>query len=157
MSSAAANKAAVRRFMEECWNGGNYRLIPELVASGYVSHDDATPLSVKGAEGYEQLMRTYRGAFPDMKFTVEEVIAEGDHVAVRWSVSGTQTGALWGLPPTGRQARVAGCTMTRFVDGKMRESWVAWDSLSMMRQLGFVPAPGASLDTAAPALARAAG
>jgi steroid delta-isomerase-like uncharacterized protein len=154
MSTPSGNKAAARRFMDECWNGANYRLMPELVAPGYVSHDDATPLSVSGIDGYEQLMRTYRGGFPDMHFTIDELIGEGDLVAIRWTASGTQTGALWGLPPTGKRSVVSGCTMTRFAGGKMQESWVAWDSLSMMRQLGFVPQPGAALATQQPQMAR---
>ena len=82
-----------------------------------------------------------RGAFPDYRFDVEDVIAEGDRVAARVRVSGTHRGEMMGLPPTGKRAATSGVEVFRFEEGKMAEHWAAFDVLGMMRQIGMVPVP----------------
>jgi len=81
-------------------------------------------------------------AFPDLYFTVEDLIAEGDEVVARVTMSGTQHGAFMGIPPTGKHVTITGIDINRFVGGKSVEHWVEMDTLGMMQQLGVIPAPG---------------
>jgi predicted ester cyclase len=85
-----------------------------------------------------------RGAFPDARVTVEDQIAEGDKVVDRWTATGTPTGDLMGVPPTGRRIEVSGITISRFAGGKIVEDWYQGDDLGMMQQLGVIPSGEAS-------------
>jgi steroid delta-isomerase-like uncharacterized protein len=84
----------------------------------------------------------YRAAFPDLQFTVEDIIDQDDRVVIRWSSRGTHQGELMGLAPTGKIVTVTGISIDRFADGKVAESWTNWDVLGLMRQLGAAPPPG---------------
>ena len=96
-----------------------------------------------GPAGSKALVSTYRTAFPNVVFTVEDQIAEGDQVATRWSARGTHTGPLpGGIEPTGKSAIVTGISIERYVHGKMAESHVNWDFMGMLQQLGVIPTPG---------------
>jgi steroid delta-isomerase-like uncharacterized protein len=88
------------------------------------------------------MVTMYRSAFPDMRVTIEDLVAEGDKVAARWSVTGTHRGELMGIPATGKRVTVTGIEINRFAGGKLVEHWESFDQLSMMQQLGVVPAPG---------------
>ncbi|MGH3104200.1 MAG: ester cyclase [Gaiellaceae bacterium] len=133
-----ANKTVSRRLVEEAFNQGKYDLIEELVAPTFVNHDPATG-DTKGPEGTRELIEGYRSAFPDLKITIEEQLAEHDLVATRWTAKGTHKGELMGIAPTGKESTVTGLTIDRIKDGKIVESWNNWDTLGMMRQLGVVP------------------
>jgi steroid delta-isomerase-like uncharacterized protein len=133
------NKTVSRRLVEEAFNQGKYDVIEGLVAPTFVNHDPATG-DVKGPQGTRELIEGYRSAFPDLKITIEEQIAEGDLVATRWTATGTQKGELMGIAPTGKESTVTGVTIDKIKDGKIVESWTNWDTLGMMRQLGVVPA-----------------
>lgn len=135
------NKALSRRLIEDVWNKGNLTVIDELTADNYVSHDPSAP-EIRGRDGFKQLISMYRTAFPDIRFSIEDQIAEGDKVMTRWSARGTHKGALMGSPPTGKQATVTGITITRIVGGKAVEAWTNWDTLGLMQQLGLAPVPG---------------
>ncbi len=135
------NKAVVRRFLEEIFSGGNLELVDELFAPHYVLHDPAVPGEVRGPEGVKQYVGMYRGAYPDTRFTVEDQIAEGDEVVTRWTGRGTHQGELMGIPPTGQEVTVTGIEFDRVSGGKLEETWVTYDALGMMQQLGFVPSP----------------
>ena len=80
----------------------------------------------------------YRNAFPDLRFNVEDLIAEGESVTARWSCRGTHKAELNGIAPTGKQITISGISVVRFSSGKMVEGWVNWDALGMMQQLGVV-------------------
>src|ERR671936_1612701 len=95
-------KALSRRLFEEVWNKGNQAAIGELIATSYVRHDPATP-ELTGIEGFKQNFTTLRTAFPDIHFTVEDQVAEGDKVANRLSWRGTHKGDYRGVAPTGKQ------------------------------------------------------
>jgi steroid delta-isomerase-like uncharacterized protein len=133
-----ANKSVSRRLVEEAFNQGKYDVIEELIVPTFVNHDPATG-DVKGYDGVRQNIDGYRSAFPDLKITIEEQLAEGDLVATRWTATGTHKGELLGIAPTGKQATVTGVTIDKLKDGKIVESWNNWDTLGMMRQLGVVP------------------
>ena len=132
-------KTISRRLTEEAFNQGKYDVIEELVASTAVNHDPATG-DTKGPEGTRQLIEGYRSAFPDLKITIVEQIAEGDLVATRWTATGTHKGELLGIAATGKESTVTGISIEKIKDGKIVESWVNWDTLGLMRQLGVIPA-----------------
>jgi len=136
------NKAVTRRFLEEIFMVGNLELADEIFASNFVLHDPSVPHEVRGPEGIKQYVAMYRAAYPDTRFTIEDQIAEGDDVVTRWTGQGTHQGELMGIPPTGVEVTVAGIEIDRIVDGKIEESWVSYDALGMMQQLGVVPSPG---------------
>jgi steroid delta-isomerase-like uncharacterized protein len=136
------NKAIVRRLVEELWNKGNLSLADELFAPTYTHHDASTPDVGRGPEGEKKRVTLYRTAFPDLRLTVEDMIAEGETVVARWSCRGAHRGDLSGIAPTGKQFAISGVTIARFAGGKMVEGWVNWDALSLMQQLGVVPELG---------------
>ena len=139
---AEGNAAISRRLFEEAWNAGNLSVIDELVATDAVGHDPSLPEEIRGPEGLKRQISVYRAAFPDVQFTIEDEIAQGDKVALRWTARGTHRGELMGLAPTGKAAKVTGITIDKIADGKVVESWVEWDNLGLAQQIGAAPPPG---------------
>jgi steroid delta-isomerase-like uncharacterized protein len=135
------NKELYRRFIEECFTGGNLDLIDEMVAADGVDHQ-APPGTAQGPEGLKQFLSMFRSAFPDLQATVDQVIAEGDTIAARFTMSGTHQGEFFGIPPTGKRMEITGIDVVRFENGKMVEHWGNQDDLGMMQQLGVIPMPG---------------
>ena len=133
------NKGIVRRLVEEVWNKGNLSLVDELFAPNYEHHDSSTPDLGRGPEGEKKRAALYRTAFPDLRVTLEDIIAEGETVMTRWSCRGTHKGDLSGIAPTGKPFTISGMTVARVSNGKMAEGYVNWDALGLMRQLGVVP------------------
>ena len=136
------NKNVVRRLFEEVWNKGNLQVTDELFAPTYVHHDASTPDVGRGPESEKKRVTLYRNAFPDIRFTVEDMIAEGETVVARWSCRGTHKGDLNGIAPTGKQFNITGVSIARFTNGKMSEGYINWDALNLMQQLGVVPELG---------------
>jgi steroid delta-isomerase-like uncharacterized protein len=133
-----ANKNVVRRLFEEVWNKGNLQVTDELFTPNYAHHDASTPDLGRGPESEKKRAALYRTAFPDLRVTVEDIIAEGETVVARWSCRGTHNGDLNGIAPTGKQVLISGVSIARFTNGKMSEGFVNWDALSLMKQLGVV-------------------
>ena len=133
------NKTIVRRLFEEVWNKGNLPVADELFAPNYTHHDPSTPDVGRGPESEKKRATLYRTAFPDLRLTIEDIIAEGETVMARWSCRGTHKGDLSGIAPTGKQFTISGVSIARFANGKMAEGWVSWDALGLMQQLGVVP------------------
>jgi steroid delta-isomerase-like uncharacterized protein len=138
MSSENTNKTIVRRFVEESWNGKS-DVVDELTAGHYVGHDPANPEPVRGPEGVKTFISTYRAAFPDLRITIEDQLAQDDLVATRWTSRGTQKGELMGIEPTGKQVTVSGVTISRLADGKLIEEFYNWDTYGLMQQLDAIP------------------
>jgi steroid delta-isomerase-like uncharacterized protein len=136
------NKTAVRRLFDELWNKGNLPVADELIAPTYTHHDASTPDVGRGPESEKKRVTHYRNAFPDMRLTIEDIIAEGETVIARWSCRGQHKGELNGIAPTGKQFAISGVTIARFANGKMVEGYVNWDALGLMQQLGVVPELG---------------
>ncbi len=138
--SAEENKAVVRREMEELFNHtGNLDAVEELIATDYVSYEP-TSGETRGIEGARQFAATYRQAFPDLENTVEDMVAEGDKVVVRFRARGTHEGETEAFgPATGKRMDITGITIKRVVDGKIAEAWTNFDALGMMQQLGMIP------------------
>jgi steroid delta-isomerase-like uncharacterized protein len=133
------NKFVIRRSFEELWNKGNLSVADELFTPNYAHHDPSTPDVGRGPESEKLRVTLYRTAFPDLRLTIEDIIAEGETVMARWSCRGTHKGDLSGIAPTGKQVTISGMSIARFDSGKMVEGWVNWDALGLMQQLGVVP------------------
>jgi len=137
--STEDNKALVRRFYEEGVH--NPALFDELLASTYVLHFPGSP-PIAGIEQAKQLMAAYTSAFPDLQLTTEDMVAEGDKVAIRNTWRGTHQGVFQGLPQTGKHVMFTGSDVFRFDGGKIAEQWADLDALGLMQQLGGIPAMG---------------
>jgi steroid delta-isomerase-like uncharacterized protein len=129
-----------RRILEEVWNQRNLDLADQLISDDFVTHDPRGT-SGKGPEAYKEFVRQYLTAFPDLQFTIEDSVADDQSVATRWTATGTHNGPLYGIPATGRRVSVNGIVFNKFENGKFTVSWSAWDSLSLMKQLGMMPSP----------------
>jgi steroid delta-isomerase-like uncharacterized protein len=134
------NKKLVHRFIEECWNGGSRTTIPMVVAENCRYHDPVFPHMIAGVESLQRHIEGCRKAFPDLKFTVTDTIAERDEVVVHWSANGTQRGEFLGIPPTNVNALTTGTSIFRIEDFKIVEQWSNWNLMSLMEQLGVKPA-----------------
>ncbi len=132
------NANTVRKVIDEIWNRGQMAMADMFFTADYIDHDPATTSTMRGPEAVKQNATMYRTAFPDLHLNVEETISDGDHVATRWTSTGTHTGDLQGIAPTGKSTTSTGITIARFVDGKIAEEWANWDTLGLMRQLGVV-------------------
>ena len=141
--STETNKAVVRRFLVEMFSQGKLAVADEIVAPEHVDRGPGTvPGLPPGPEGTKMFVTVYRNAFPDVQFTIDEQIAEGDKVVTRWTARGTHKGELAGIQPTGKSSTVTGMTVDRFMNGKVVESWGIFDQFGMLQQLGVIPAPG---------------
>jgi steroid delta-isomerase-like uncharacterized protein len=134
------NKALDRRIFEAVSNK-NLAALDELMAPDMVDHE-LPPGLPPGRDGTKAFLGMFISAFPDIKVTIEDQIAEGDKVVTRWTATGTHTGELMGIPATGKQVTMMGIDITRFSGGKNVEHWGQFDQMGMMQQLGVVPPPG---------------
>jgi len=140
--SSDDNKAILRTYVETIFNQKQVDRAGELVAPDYVDHA-ALPGQAPGLEGAKQKWAMYLAGIPDLRVTIEEMVAEGDKVGVRRSYEGTHQGELLGIPPTGKQIRIGGISIFRLAGGKIAEHWEQLDRLALMQQLGVIPAPAA--------------
>jgi len=131
------NKAVARRAFEEILSGGRFELAAQLYAKDFINHGIHRDASL---EEDQTALKGWHQAFSDITIVPEKLIAEDDLVTIYWIARGTNTGTGNGLPATGKKAELAGITIWRIVDGKIKEEWSAFDQLSMMQQLGLFPA-----------------
>jgi steroid delta-isomerase-like uncharacterized protein len=137
--SIGENKALVRRFVEEFWNHGNTVTADELMAPDAEIHmPTGETLDLEGLKGFNV---AFRAAFPDWHSTFEELVAEGDRVAERWTGRGTHRGELWGIPPTGKSVEGPGSVFYRISGGKIVEFRGQFDMMGLMQQLGVISPP----------------
>jgi predicted ester cyclase len=135
------HKALVRRFWEDVFNQKHLERADAYVAQDYLDHG-ALPGQGPGLEGAKrQRWALYFAAVPDLHARIDDMVAEGDRISVRFTVTGTQVGELMGVPPTGRHFDVGAMCIYRIAGGKVAEQWEQMDSLGLMRQLGAIPAP----------------
>ncbi|UTF55190.1 ester cyclase [Natronosalvus rutilus] len=143
MSTAAENKEIVRRYYEEAFNESRTDLLEELVSENVVNHDPVsdetlTPEEARGFEGFVRHVEAAHEAFPDATVTIEDVIAEDDMVAVRFTFTGTHEGPFAGFNPTGERLEGSNMVFMRLEDGKITERWEESDSLDALEQLGIL-------------------
>jgi steroid delta-isomerase-like uncharacterized protein len=136
--SRESNKLLAQRVWEEVWHQGQLSRIDDLFTTDFVRHDPGGR-EPQGTEQNRQFIGSLRAAFPDVHYTVEDQIAEGDKVVVRYRFRGTHLGAFQGMPPTGKQVTYTGILIYRIVDGKIAEQWTEFDLLGFLRQLGVLP------------------
>ena len=131
------NKEIARRFREDLWNSGDLTIADEIIAPDCLVHA-RVPLTtdfVRGPDALRQLVLFYHLAFSDIRMTVDQLIAEGDTVAARWTGRGRHSGELLGLPAARGETVTTGIDFLRFDHGQIVEGWVAWDILSLIEQL----------------------
>jgi len=136
-------KALGRRLVEE-WNKGKaaaMAVMDESYATDVVFHG-GTGEDIRGLKGYKQFMSEFFSAFPDVHFTFDDTVVEGDKVATRWTITGTPKGEFRGIPPTNKKVTIWGISIDRIAGGKVVEEWERFDTLGFMQQLGLIPPLG---------------
>ncbi len=133
MSTPEQNKAQARKWFEEVWGKRRAEAIFEMLGPGAVGHTEHGV--TVGPEPFARLHAAFLTAFPDLTLVVEDVVAEGDKVAVRWSISGTHRGDFLGVAATGRRIQAQGTTWHRYEGGRLVEGWDCWNAEGLLRQL----------------------
>jgi steroid delta-isomerase-like uncharacterized protein len=142
--SIEQNKALVRRMVEEVFNQGNVSQADEFMAPDFVEREELPPGIPRDREGVKQLTTMLRSAFPDFQATIDDIVAEADRVVIRQTWSGSHKGEFMGIPPTGRSVSFGVIDIIRIAEGRCVEHWGQMDSMSLMQQLGVIPAPAQS-------------
>jgi steroid delta-isomerase-like uncharacterized protein len=133
------NKRLMRLSVEEIWNKGNYELADKILSPGFIIYSSTPGKEVHGANGTKNYYRSLRNAFPDLKFTIKDLIAEGNKVVTHLTAEGTHTGVFEGLPPTGKSFKVSAMNIDYIKNGKFTECWTNMDELGLLQQLGILP------------------
>ena len=133
------SKALIRRLMEEDISQGR-PIAEEIIHPDFYDHTNP-PGMERGIDGHKAVVSLFRTVFPDLEWRIDDLIAEGDQVVARTTMSGTQLGEFFGLPPTGKKVTMQGVHVMRIAEGKVIEHWGSNDDLGMMRQLGAIPDP----------------
>ena len=136
------NKNVARRYVEEVWNKGNVAAIDETHSESYLHHDAHDPWQRThgpGPDAQKEIVHFYRDAFPDLRLTLDEMVAEGDVVVARFTSHSTHTKELAGHKPTHKKVKLTGVFWWRFADGKIAEGRHFWDAQGLLRQIGALP------------------
>jgi steroid delta-isomerase-like uncharacterized protein len=136
------NKTIIRRLYEEVWNERKLAVVDELISPSHALHDPIVSGSQVGPELYKRRVVELTTGFPDLRLVVEDTIAEREKFVVSWIVSGTHKGEFMQIPATNRKISLEGITIHHIRNGKILDSYVRWDALGLMRQLGVIPAQG---------------
>jgi predicted ester cyclase len=139
--STEENKEKARRFLEEGFGQGNLEVVDEVLDPNFVCYDPNSEAGeVRGADTMKQEIEWFRNAVPDLTYTVEDQVAEGDKVVSRYTARGTHQGEFFGVAPTDKPIEMSGIQIDRFDEnGKMMEEWPEYDLLGAMKQMGAVP------------------
>jgi steroid delta-isomerase-like uncharacterized protein len=140
--STETNKAIVRRYIEQTLNEKRFDLVDEFFVEAIELHGPGP--GVSGRTALAEFYATFGAAFPDWQMTIDELVAEGDKVVVRYTATGTHQGEFRGIPATGKPYTQEAIVIYRLTNGKIAEGWLQTDMLSMMQQLGLMPAPQAA-------------
>lgn len=132
------NKAIIQNYFEQVWNQGKLEILDSLLAPGYLNHTPSVPNPVKGPAGLKPIVKAIRKGFPDLHYSLKDIIVTRDRVIARVLMTGTQTDTLFGIPPTGKKIQVNQINIEKIENGKITEHWRVTDELSMMKQLGIV-------------------
>ena len=135
------NKQIARRFYEDCWNQGKVDRVDQLIAKDCRYHDPVFPSLAPGVDSLKRHITMCRQAFPDLRFSLDDMIAERDEVVVHWTANGTQEGVFLGVAPTRKIAKVGGTSIYRIKNQKIVEQFVDWNLLTMLEQLGAATPP----------------
>ena len=135
-----SNSQILHRFTYEFINTGNTAVAAELIAPHAEFHAPGMP-PLRGPEGYLMLVGMLRAGFPDVQWTLEDVVSDGDKVAGRYTMRGTHTGAFMGVPPSGKPFAVTSMAIYRIANGQIVEEHGLPDMMGIMMQIGAIPAP----------------
>jgi steroid delta-isomerase-like uncharacterized protein len=138
MDSLEQNKALMRKYIEEAWNKGDLDFIDKNFSADFVNHG-TFPGQSTDRDGVKWVISNIRNAIPNVHFTIEDMIAEGDKVVTRWLAKGTHKGDFMGTKPTGNKISVSATVIDRIKDGKVIEHWANRDDLSFLQQVGLIP------------------
>ena len=136
--STEENKNLVRRWWEALNQGNALQLIDETYVSDYILHDPSLPEPVHGVQGVREFVASAVAAFPDARYTIENLVAEEDKVVQHVSVRGTHQAEFQGIPATGKQISVWIMVISRIANGRVVEEWQMFDALSMLKQMGVI-------------------
>ena len=128
----------VVRNVFDAWNAHDPERYVKLLDEKHVIESDTIPASMTGRDSARQFMKIYVSAFPDLRFTIDQMLAEGDFVVTRWTATGTHRGELMGIAPTGRRTVTRGCTVGEIKNGHAVRDWVYWDTGHLLKQLGVL-------------------
>src|SRR5271167_3430418 len=129
------NRAIVRHLYEEVWNKRRFELLDELISPSHAIHDSNSSGSSVGPEAYKAQITRYMAAFPDLRFTIEDIVGENEKIVVDWTISGTHRGEMWGFRPTNKKMSLEGITIHHIANGKIIDSFVKSDALQLLKQL----------------------
>ena len=138
MAVTTDTREVARQLIEEDLNTGDVAAAERIVAAGFVDHTNPPGLQ-HGLAGHRGIVDLFHAAFPDVRWTIDDMVAEGDRVAMRLTMSGTHRGDFFGIPPTGKRVEVGGTDIVRIENGQVAEHWGYNDDLGLMRQLGAIP------------------
>ena len=132
-------KARLERLAKEAWHQGNLVVVDELMAADFVFYDSVRP--IRGPKAFKHYVAGVRLAFPDLQFTLDDIIIEGNRAVARWTFRGTHTGGSpsLGIAPTGKRVSFSGVSIYHMVDGKIAEEWSTVDTLGVLQHLGVTP------------------
>jgi len=135
------NKEIMRRVLEEAFGQGRVEVVDEVLHSNFVCWDpNSESGEIRGADTIKSEIEYFRNAVPDLTYTVDDQIVEGDMVVSRYTASGTHQGEFFGVPGSGKRIEMTGINIDRFDEsGKLVEEWVEYDLLGAMRKIGAIP------------------
>jgi steroid delta-isomerase-like uncharacterized protein len=134
------NKELARRFYDEVFNAGNLDQVEEFCTPDFVDHEEGPPGTPDGIEGVKAFVGMFREGFPDIRASVDDVMAEGDKIAARVTFTGTHEGEFMGVPPSGQRIQIDTIDIVRIEGGKAAEHWGVTDTMALMQQIGAIPA-----------------
>jgi predicted ester cyclase len=137
--TVSSHEASIRRLYEGVWNDTEPSVADSLVHEDYLIHDRDLADDLRGPELYRALASGTREIFPDASFAIEDLLQDGNRVAVRWTMTGTHEGSMAGEEPTGNRVELAGIEINRFADGALVETWIQSDQVGLMEQVGALP------------------
>ena len=132
------NKQIIRTYFNEAWNKGNLGVLDSILDLNYINHAPSTPNPQKGPAGLKPIIMAIRAGFPDLHYEIKDIIVTRDRVVARVIMTGTQTGTLFGVAPTGKHIEVNQINIEKIENGKITEHWRVTDELTLMKQLGVV-------------------
>ena len=130
-----ANKSLIRRNFEVIWSDCNLSVADDIIATDYMGHIATLPEPVRGVDAFKQVVMLYHVASPDIRFTIQDQVAEGNKVATRWIAHGTHRGEFMGIAPSGQTLSVTGMSFHRIENGRIQESWDDWDALTVLQNM----------------------
>jgi len=132
------NKQIIQTYFNEAWNKGHLDVLDSILSENYINHTPSTPNPSKGPAGLKPIIMAIRTGFPDLHYEIKDIIVTQDRAVVRVIMTGTQTGTLFGIAPTGKHIEVNQINIEKIENGKITEHWRVTDELTMMKQLGVV-------------------